>query len=361
MNSLQKNVDKAVYKINTSSGSGTGFYLKDRGVIITNFHVVSGNKIVSIEDQKQDRYIADVIFVNPETDIAILKPHAQFDVPNIAFDETGELQSRDQVYVLGFPFGMPYTITEGIVSSTKQLMDDRYYIQTDAAVNPGNSGGPVINSRGELVGITTAKFTEADNVGFAIPVEVLKEELDSVAQNNESKYSVKCNSCKALIYEKSEYCSNCGNSINVRAFDDVELSQLANFVEEALGGIGANPVLARAGQEFWEYHQGSSLIRIFVFNNNYLYATSPLNELPTSNLQELYNYLLQDSVPPYKLGVMDNKIYVSYRVHLASVFSSQGEEVKKNLANLPLKADELDDFFAKEYACPFSNYAKNQD
>ena len=237
----------AVHKINTASGSGTGFYLKKQNIFVTNYHVVEGNKKVSIENQSKDRYLGHVVYVNPDADVAFLHSASYAPPTEIPFQHVQEVHSRDKVYVLGFPFGMPYTITEGIVSNENQLMDGKNYIQTDAAVNPGNSGGPVVNEAGMLVGITTAKFTEADNVGFAIPGKVVKEELDTYAQNTSNLFSIKCNSCKSLIYDKTDYCPSCGANIDEKIFDDKELGKLTQFVENAIQSMGFDPVLARIG------------------------------------------------------------------------------------------------------------------
>ncbi len=359
MNELNSNIANAVFKINTSSGSGSGFYNKEHNIIITNYHVIAGNRTVALEDQNKDRYLANVVYNNPETDIAFLKPSEKLIAPAaipITADTT--LNVRDKVFVAGFPFGLPFTITEGIVSSTKQLMDGKNFIQTDAAVNPGNSGGPVVNQKGELVGVTTAKFTNADNVGFAIPKEVVVEELEALAQNKENKFSIKCNSCATLIYEKTKYCYNCGANIHEAVFEQKELSPLAVFVEEAISELGMNPILARSGIDYWVFHQGSSLIRIFVYKRDYLYATSPLNVLPKSNLKELYTYLLQDKVQPYYLGINDNMIYLSYRIHISDIFTKHRERIQKNITNMPLKADDMDDFFVNEYNCEMTNYSK---
>ncbi len=348
----------AVYKINTASGSGTGFYLNAPNIFVTNYHVVEGNKNVAIENQTQDRFIAKVIYVNPDADIAFLKSENHTPDSTIPFDSVQEVRSRDKVFVLGFPFGMPYTITEGIVSNEKQLLDGKNFIQTDAAVNPGNSGGPVVNAEGLLVGVTTAKFTEADNVGFAIPAKIVREELDTLAQNTEGKFSMKCDSCKSLIFEKTDYCPNCGSTINEKIFDDKEISKLSVFVEEAIKNMGTNPILARSGTEYWEFHSGSALVRIFVYDKNYLYATSPMNNLPTGNLEALLRYQLSNPVPPYKLAVYNNQIYLSYRVRMSDVFSNREDEIKQNLSNLILKANEMDDYFVHEFGCEKTNYAK---
>lgn len=354
-----QNFAPAVCKVITASGSGSCFYLQFNSIWVTNYHVVAGHKQVTLENQKLDRYLAKVVYINPEDDIAFLKSEYRLTkFPGIPFEHGREVRVSDPVYVLGYPYGMPFSITEGIVSSPDQLMEGRRYIQTDAAVNPGNSGGPVVTADGMLVGITTAKFQEADNIGFAIPAYIMADQFKYIEQNPEDKYTVKCPSCDMLILEKSEWCSNCGAEINQRFFEEVPLSDLARFVEGAIESLGMNPILARAGTEYWKFHQGSSEIRIFVYNRNYLYATSPLNNLPKANLKELYEYLLKDNVTPYKLGITENKIFIAYRFHLSDLYTSYVDEIKKNLTALALKADELDDFFVHEFGCEMTTYSK---
>lgn len=348
----------AVFKINTGSGSGTGFYLKEHNVIVTNFHVIEGNKLVAIEDQQKDRYLAHVVFGNPQTDIAFLRADKPTFDSSVAFDHIKEVKNRDEVWVIGYPFGMPFTETKGVVSNSKQLMDGRHFIQIDAAVNPGNSGGPVVDDQGQLLGVTTAKFTNADNMGFAIPTDVVQEELDSLKSNEGFKYSIKCNSCKNLVFEKTDYCPTCGAQIDENLFDEKGLDEFGLFVEDALKKLDMDPVLARTGFDFWEFHQGSSQVRIFVFNKNYLYATSPLNELPNQRLEELYTYLLSDPIEHYKLGVYNNQIFLSYRIHISDIYTDKKSEIQQLLTNLPLKADEMDDFFVNDFDAKMTNFSK---
>jgi len=147
MSELEK-IFPVVVKINTAEGSGTGVYLKQEDVIVTNYHVVGGFRKVGVETQTKVTLPADVILVNPLLDIAILKPHKILDVPHATFQRHSTISNTDKVSVLGFPFGMPFQVTEGIISSVKQVLSGQTYIQTDAAVNPGNSGGPVVNMKG---------------------------------------------------------------------------------------------------------------------------------------------------------------------------------------------------------------------
>ena len=115
---------------------------------MTNYHVVEGFRQVALEDNQKNRYLANIVLVNPILDIALLSAEGDFTaLPEISLACT-EVTLGQKINVAGYPFGMPFTATEGTVSSPKQLMDDSYYIQTDAAVNPGNSGGPMFNQSG---------------------------------------------------------------------------------------------------------------------------------------------------------------------------------------------------------------------
>ncbi len=355
-------IKNSIYKIITAGGSGTGFKVAGHDFMITNYHVVEGSKTVAVEDHNMNRYLANVVMVNPEVDLAFLQVKDLLSKPGtIKIDASMQVENMQKVYINGFPFGMPFTVTEGIISSVSQPMNGREYIQTDAAVNPGNSGGPMLDKDGYLIAVTTSKFTQADNVGFGIKfTDVIKEINDYTF--NDAQYRLKCNSCDNYIDEETEFCPYCGANINPSVFEEFEKSHFAVFTEEALQEIGQNPVLCRAGRDYWEFHQGSALVRIFTTsNNNYLFATSPLNQLPKGNLDGLLTYINSNPVPPYELAIFKNKIFVSYRTHLSDIYSEYKDEIKKYLKDLVLKADELDDFFKNEYHCEMSLESKNID
>lgn len=353
-----KNIKNSVFKIITAGGSGSGFKIVGHDFIITNYHVIQGNKLVAVENHKKDRFLAQVAMVNTELDLAFLIVEKLDASGEIILDENLTATNTQKVYINGFPFGMPFTITEGIISSPNQPMRGRNYIQTDAAVNPGNSGGPMTTEDGRLIGVTTSKFTEADNVGFGIKHQDIIKQIEDY-NFSDTKYRVKCNSCDDFIEEEVEFCSNCGNNIDISVFEEFEMSNFSIFVEEALTNLGVNPILCRAGNDFWEFHQGSALIRIFIVNNNYLYATSPLNKLPKQNLDKLLEYVTGDSQDPYILGVYKNKIFLSFRTHLSDIYSEKKTDIKDIITKLAKKADDLDDFFKDNFACEMSMESKN--
>ncbi|MEB2777366.1 trypsin-like peptidase domain-containing protein [Algoriphagus sp. D3-2-R+10] len=355
---ILQNISNSVYKINTAFGSGTGFYSAQDGVIVTNYHVVSGSLTVCVEDGKKNRYLAKVIFANPGKDIAFLKAEAlPVPIQSVLTKHTTGVSTRDNLLVLGFPYGMPFTVTEGTVSNPRQTIGGRDFIQTDAAINPGNSGGPVVNEKGELLGIVTAKFAQADNMGFAIPMETLREELEIIDQLS-SDFSLGCTSCNSLIMEKAGYCPNCGVDMDESLFDESPLSDFSVKVEKAIHKLGINPVLARTGNEYWKFHLGSAEIRMFVYDNNYLFATSSLNELPRKNLGEIYEYIMAADTGEHRLSISDNQIFLSYRIHISDLYSQYAGQVLDNLSQLAAKADEMDNMFVNDFGAEMTKYSR---
>lgn len=352
-------ISKVVFKVNHAGGSGTCFYLKKYNLFITNFHVVEGFHEVSIENSEKDRFLAKVVLINPTADLAFLAAEDNFShLPELELNLERELAIGERINVVGYPFGMPYTITDGTVSSPKQLMGGRTFIQTDAAVNPGNSGGPMFDQSDKVIAVTVSKINNADNMGFGIPVAVLNEMLEQVTAIDRSQFAVECDSCHALITSKTQYCNSCGNKIDEKLFNKYVLTDLAVFCEEAISDMGINPVLARVGNESWRFHRGSSQIRMFVYDNSYLFSTSPINILPKQKLEPLLRFLLSVDTQPFILGVYNNEVYISYRVHLSDVFSDERDKVKKNITDLAQKADDLDNYLNETFGCEFSQYAK---
>ena len=357
---MNKEIYKSVFKVNHSGGSGSCFYLKKYDLFVTNYHVVEGFHKMAIQDNDKNGFLAQVVLVNPNLDIALLAAEGDFSaLPEILLPEGESVAIGQKINVAGYPFGMPFTVTEGTVSSPKQLMKNSYYIQTDAAVNPGNSGGPMFNDKNEVVGITVSKFTEADNMGFGIPVVSLKKVLESATEIDRSHFNFQCHSCDELISSEEEYCPSCGNKLPENIFEERGLTDLAVYCEKAIADMGINPILARVGYESWRFHKGSSEIRMFVYQRSYLFCCSPINLLPKKDLEPVLTYMIGTDVQPYQLGLDDNQIYLSYRVHMSDVFSDEfSEEVRKNVTNLAFKADDLDNYLADTFGCEFSDYVK---
>lgn len=355
----KNNIYQLVFKVTHAGGSGSCFYLKEYDLFVTNYHVVNGFHTLAIHDNDRNPHLAKVILVNPSLDIALLSVEGDFSsLPALNLAKDDSLSIGGKVCVAGYPYGMPFTVTEGSVSSPKQLMDGKYYIQTDAAVNPGNSGGPILNENNEVVGVTVSKFSNADNMGFGVRVEALHKLLESIGDIDRSLFQVQCDSCDELIADEEEFCPSCGEKLPEGIFTEREQSSLSVFCERAITEMGVNPILARDGYDSWTFHKGSSEIRIFVYENSYLFAVSPINLLPKKEVEPVLDYILSGDFAPYKLGIEGRQIYMAYRIHLSDLNEQSEDEICKNLVNLALKADDMDNILVEQFGCEFSEYSK---
>jgi serine protease Do len=159
-------------------GAGTGFIVDNSGYIVTNAHVVEDADEVKVRLLDDRELTAEVIGRDVKLDIALLKVNGMAGLPSVVLGESDVLRVGEQVVAVGNPFGLGHSVSLGIVSAKARSIgagpyDD--FIQTDASINPGNSGGPLFNLRGEVVGINTAIRAGAEGIGFAIPIDVLKD------------------------------------------------------------------------------------------------------------------------------------------------------------------------------------------
>jgi len=155
------------------AGGGSGFFISSEGFIVTNSHVVSEASKIEVRTPDGDVFLAELKGNDPSTDVAVIKVYGK-NFPSVKFGDSSKLRVGQLVVAIGNPYGFQYTVTAGVVSALGRSM--RSYagrlidniIQTDAALNPGNSGGPLINSRGEVVGINTAIIASAQGLCFAV-------------------------------------------------------------------------------------------------------------------------------------------------------------------------------------------------
>jgi serine protease Do len=154
-------------------GAGSGFVIDRQGYILTNHHVVDGAERITVTLADGRTFRAEVAGTDPAIDVALLKIAGSHDLPEAPLGNSDELRVGEWVCAIGNPLGYVHSVTVGVVSFIgRKLFDPSLddYIQTDAAINFGNSGGPLINSRGEVIGINSAISSRASNIGFAVPI-----------------------------------------------------------------------------------------------------------------------------------------------------------------------------------------------
>ncbi len=158
-------------------GLGSGFIMSKDGYVVTNNHVIDKASDVEVILQNGDKYEAKIVGKDPKTDLAVLKFEPDQEIQEVHFGDSDSLRIGDWVIAIGNPFGLGYTVTAGIVSAKGRSLglgayDD--FIQTDASLNPGSSGGPLFNLKGEVVGVNTAIVARGQGIGFAIPIDMVE-------------------------------------------------------------------------------------------------------------------------------------------------------------------------------------------
>ena len=189
-------------------GEGSGFIVSSDGYILTNAHVVSGASQVTVKMTDRREYSAKVIGADERTDVAVIKIEAK-NLPTVRIGDPSRLKPGEWVIAIGSPFGFENSVTAGIVSATARSMPGEggytAFIQTDVAVNPGNSGGPLFNLNGEVIGINSQIYSRTGGymgLSFAIPIDVatnVKEQLVSNGKVTRSRIGVSIQDVNAQL------------------------------------------------------------------------------------------------------------------------------------------------------------------
>ena len=192
-----------------AQGEGSGFIVSADGYILTNAHVVANADEVTVRTTDRREYTAKVVGVDAQTDVAVLKIEAK-NLPTVRLGDPSKLRPGEWVVAIGSPFGFENSVTAGIVSATSRAMPGGNYtpfIQTDVAVNPGNSGGPLFNLNGEVVGINSQIYSRTGGymgVSFAIPIDVasnVKDQLIKTGRVTRSRIGVSIQDVNAQLAE----------------------------------------------------------------------------------------------------------------------------------------------------------------
>lgn len=354
MKDIINDYKEVIVQIHTPQGSGTGFILKDKGLIVTNRHVIFGNEEVVIRGENFRKSLATVVYTDPLNDIAFLSVPEGYENSRQITLSGRNVDAGERIIAIGHPLGLRFTATQGIVSKAERKFNNVDYIQVDAAINPGNSGGPLINEAGEVVGVNTFIYREGESLGFALPSVTLSEILREFDENGNIERASKCSSCTNIITRttlQDGYCPHCGSKFDINEFESrpyVPEGVSAN-IENILTGLGKDVRLSRVGKTAWDIEEGSALIKItYNVNNYYIYADAVLGSLPKENIGDMYEFMLREN---HKLDALTFCVN-QQNVVLGTIVYDQdlNEETGKIIfEELFKKADEYDDLLANKF------------
>ena len=349
---------KAIIQIATNSGTGTGFYIKEFDLIITNDHVVGENAEVTIAGKAFEKKLARVWYTDRKHDLAFLEAPAEIELPEIKLGRYEEMHDGDAVLAIGHPYGLNYTATQGVISKVDRIREGLKFIQIDAAINPGNSGGPLVNNRGEVIGVNSFIIRGGDNLGFALPVNYLRDALQMYLPNK-GQASTRCFSCGYLVtaanIDSKKYCPSCGTEVKLPEIPEQETEAVgaAKTIEEILRELGKDVRLAREGVNNWTVKEGSAKIKITYNAENFFIAGDAyLCQMPAdaTKIKPLYQFLLQENfrTKGLVLSCVKQNIVLSCIMYDLDMTKEHGAESFRNLFQ---KADYYDDYLKTEYSC----------
>jgi Do/DeqQ family serine protease len=257
-------------------GSGSGVIVSSDGYIITNHHVIETAEEIQITTNDNQSYEAKIIGSDEQNDIALLKIESSEELPYAVFGDSDSTQIGEWVLAVGNPFNLTSTVTAGIISAKSRSLDPtgrttQSYIQTDAAVNPGNSGGALINEKGELIGINTAIQTQTGSyVGysFAVPSNIAKKVIEDILEYGIVQYG---------------FLGVTGTSLNSARAKELDVSDTEGFY---INGIDKESGAKSAGIKIGDIIKDIDGIKISKFSDlkGYLNTKRP-NDIVNINLK----------------------------------------------------------------------------
>jgi len=267
---------------------GSGFIVRSDGYVLTNNHVIEGAKEIVVTLADGRKFNGKTMGRDPRNDLAIAKIDAK-DLPAVQLGDSDKIRPGDFAIAIGNPYGLQHTVTAGIISGLARSLDGDpkepgIYIQTDAAINRGNSGGPLIDIEGRVVGINTAIIPQAQGLGFAIPVNVAKSVMDDLISGKKIVYPWIGVQLQNLTPELAEY-------FGVREKYGAVVAYVYPNSPAEKAGLQEGDIILRIGnaqvtnitklqEEVRNRKAGDKAVLQVWRNNSYMLITVTLGEMP---------------------------------------------------------------------------------
>jgi serine protease Do len=244
-------VDRLEIEDSIKTAVGSGFIISDDGLMLTNSHVVYDSQTITATLDDGRRVEAQLVGADPIYDLAVLRIRvSREDLPRTMLGNSDAVRIGEEVVAIGNPLGLEQTLTRGVVSGLNRFVPNSPLsltvplIQTDAPINPGNSGGPLFNRCGEVIGITTLMVTDAQNIGFAVPINIAKQAIPQLVEHGRIIRPWFGMSVKPIRKEAMEI-------INAPLADGLLVEKVESGSPAQQAGIrGGNLLVAVAGEQY---------------------------------------------------------------------------------------------------------------
>lgn len=304
-------------------GTGSGVIISPSGHIITNNHVIRGASEISITLNNNKTYTAELIGTDQDTDIALLKINAEEDLPFITFGDSDNAKIGEWVLAVGNPFNLNSTVTAGIISAKSRDLSGsakQSFIQTDAAVNPGNSGGALVNTKGELIGINTAITSQTGSYigySFAVPSNIARKIVNDIMEYGNVQNGI-------LGVKGGELNAKAAEQLNIDITEGFYVSEVEEDTGAAMAGIRSGDIIKKLDDID---------IQTFADLKGYLNSKSPNDVINVTILRNGKNVVLP-------VTLIKNSTFVLETIGV--VKNASDKDLKKYKVNHGIKISTLD-------------------
>ena len=342
-----------VFSIATPHSAGSGFYLSDAGLLVTNEHLVRDDREVIVAAPDVPEQLATVVYLDPFYDLAFLQLSVPPDFPRLSLSPAPLPTDGQAVLALGHPFGFPFNATAGTIKGNRLRPNGIALLELDNCLEPGHSGGPLLHPDGRLIGVNTVLLDATGNSCLSLPASYLFDSLEAFAAT--AGEAVRCAYCATVCayHEPApRKCPSCKKALPrfPRQLAAFEPSGIAASVEEILTLAGYHPPLARRGPDHWAVRQGSALIELAYYEKNgFLTGDAILCRTdPDRPQEELLAFLLKENyrLDNLRFSLREQQIVLSFMIYDRYLHTDTGQALFRQLFE---RADHYDDILVDRF------------
>ncbi|MFT4664560.1 MAG: serine protease Do [Polaribacter sp.] len=349
---LKHPYQSTIVQIATPYLIGTGFCLNEDGIIVTNEHIVRDSRRVVVDHPIQGKQLGEVIYLDAKRDLALLRVAKKYNVPTIKIQQGKSLLPGTEVYALGAMEIAEESFKKGAVLVTDVDIDEVLYISHTAILNGSDSGGPLLDVNGFLLGVNTFIMKGGEMRGLSLPVSFLKEALAQLEPGTR-RTSARCYNCGTISYDDNplgETCPGCKEELQLPGLiPPYKPFGVAATIEALLAETVDEVALTRRGPNCWQVQQGSAIINISYYEKNGLIVgDAHLCVLPVEDNEALFIYLLKQNykIENLSFSIRNGDIVLSLMIYDRYLNERTGYRLFQYLFQ---QADGFDNILVEQY------------